>query len=251
MRLGLTLSWGNSTPKRESAERQRSVSEITVKGMRVELLRKEIKNLHLRVHPPDGRVSISVPRQLPIRLVVALIEERLEWIRAQQLRLSTSSSPIRFTDGERHLIAGDDYVLRVVECSSHFGARVVAPDILEIRARAGSTIDARGRMLDAFYRSEVLMRAAPFFARWERVLGVQASEWRVRKMSTRWGSCNVAAKRVWLSLELAKKPDDCLEYVVVHELAHLLEAGHGPRFVSCMDKSLPDWRARKRKLNSR
>ncbi|MDA8270647.1 MAG: SprT family zinc-dependent metalloprotease [Actinomycetota bacterium] len=233
-----------ASPKATSASR-----EITVRGIRIELLRKEIKNIHLRVYPPDGRVRVSAPTRLPLDSVVGLIEERLEWIQAQQLRVCSVAVPTRFVDGEIHLFGGRAYNLRVIETLATERVALVFPNILELHSRSGSTSEDRRRLLEGWYREQLRSKAAPFFEKWERILGVEAAEWRVRKMSTRWGSCNVKAKRIWLSLELAKKSDDCLEYVVVHELAHLLEPGHGPRFVAHMDRAISNWRDLKKKLN--
>lgn len=246
------IGW-NSLKAAKSSKASPKVSlasgEITVKGIRIELLRKEIKNVHLRVYPPDGRVRISVPTRLPLDSVVGLIEERLEWIQAQQLRVCTVATPARFVDGEIHLFGGRAYNLSVIDTLAKERVVLVSPNILQLRSRIGSTAEDRRKLLEGWYREQLRSRADPFFEKWERILGVEAAEWRVRKMSTRWGSCNVKAKRIWLSLELAKKSDDCLEYVVVHELAHLLEPGHGPRFVAHMDGAISNWRDLRKKLN--
>lgn len=235
--------------KAVSAKVPSTSHEITVKGIRVELLRKEIKNVHLRVYPPDGHVRVSAPTRLPLDSVVGLIEERLEWIQAQRLRVCTGAAPIRFVDGEMHWFGGRAYTLSVIDTPRKERVALVFPGILELHSKSGSTAEERRKLLEDWYREQVRSKAAPFFEKWERILGAEAAEWRVRKMSTRWGTCNVKAKRIWLSLELAKKSDDCLEYVVVHELAHLLEPGHGPRFVAHMDRAISNWRDLKKKLN--
>ncbi len=248
-----SLRGWNSRKAAKSSKASRKVSsasgEITVKGIRVELLRKEIKNVHLRVYPPDGRVRVSVPARLPLDSVVGLIEERFEWIQAQQLRVCTVATPARFVDGEIHLFGGRAYNLSVIDTLAKERVVLVSPNILQLHSGIGSTAEDRRKLLEGWYRTQLRSRAEPFFEKWEKILGVEAAEWRVRKMSTRWGSCNVKAKRIWLSLELAKKSDDCLEYVVVHELVHLLEPGHGPRFVAHMDGAISNWRYLRKKLN--
>ncbi len=224
--------------------------EITVRGIRVELLRKEIKNLHLRVYPPDGRVRISVPRQFPINSVVDVIEQRIGWIQAQQSRVSGHFLRLSYVDGETHWFSGRPLRLRVTECAEKGKIDIPEPGVIELCIKRASSEEERRRLFESWYREQLRLRAAPLFEEWADVLGVQVGEWRIRKMSTRWGSCNVGEKRIWLSLELAKKSDDCLEYVVVHELAHLIEPGHGPRFVAQMDRTISNWRELKRKLNS-
>ena len=224
--------------------------EMTVRGIRVELLRKEIKNLHLRVYPPDGRVRISAPRNLPISSVVEMIEQRIEWIQAQQLRVSGTVKRLEYQDGETHWFGGSPFRLRVIENAGRANVEIAEPGIIELRTRQICSDEERRKLLESWYRGQVRLRAAPMFERWTEVLGVEVREWRIRKMSTRWGSCNVRERRIWLSLDLSRKSDECLEYVVVHELVHLLEPGHGPRFVARMDRAISNWRDLKRKLNA-
>ncbi len=224
--------------------------EMTVRGIRVELLRKEIKNLHLRVYPPDGRVRISVPKNLPIASVVDMIEQRIEWIQAQQLRVSGSVKKLEYLDGETHWFKGSPFRLRVIENAGKASVEITECGTIVLSTKQICSEEQRRKLLESWYREQVRLRAAPMFERWAEVLGVEFSEWRIRKMSTRWGSCNAREKRIWLGLDLAKKSDECLEYVVVHELVHLLEPGHGPRFVARMDRALSNWRDLKRKLNA-
>ncbi|MDA8080877.1 MAG: SprT family zinc-dependent metalloprotease [Actinomycetota bacterium] len=224
--------------------------EMNVQGIRIELLRKEIKNLHLRVYPPDGRVRISVPRNLPLSSVVEMIEQRIEWIHAQQLRVSGTVRKLEYLDGETHWFRGSPFRLRVIENAGCASVEITEPGTIELRTRQICSGEERRKLLETWYRGQVRLRAAPMFERWTAVLDVEFREWRVRKMSTRWGSCNVRERRIWLSLDLAKKSDECLEYVVVHELVHLLEPGHGPRFVDQMDRAISNWRDLKRKLNT-
>ncbi|NNN18914.1 MAG: M48 family metallopeptidase [Acidimicrobiaceae bacterium] len=225
--------------------------ELWVKGIRVEVLRKDIKNLHLRVYPPDGRVRISAPDHFPIDSVLKVIEKRFEWIRSQQLRLGTGPVSLRYDDLETHWFLGNPCVLRVDETTSKPKVDFVDPGTIKLSTKGHSTIQQRQILLQQWYREQLRRQAAPLIQLWAGKLGVEVPELRIRKMSTRWGSCNVRARRVWLSLELAKKSKECLEYVVVHELAHLLEPSHGPGFRSQMNSALPNWRALKRELNVR
>lgn len=231
-------------------ENSRTVSVLKVGDISVELHRKKIKNVHLRVYPPNGAVRISVPVGLPISTITDIVEKRLEWIRTQQARASSGMAHPRYLSGERHLYCGSLLRLNVFNTSGRPSVRVCEPDVIEMKVPPGYTDLQRGKLLDEWYRAQIKAIAQPYFDKWEPVMGVKASQWRIKKMKTRWGSCNVSDARIWLSLELAKKPRRCIEYVVVHELAHLIERGHGPRFTQVMDQFLPEWKVIRRELNA-
>lgn len=228
----------------------RTVSVLKVGEVSVELRRKKIKNVHLRVYPPNGAVRISAPLGLPISTITDIVEKRLEWIRAQQVQASSGIEHSRYLSGERHLFCGSVFKLNVFNTSGRPSVRVCDPDVIEMQVPLGYTDLQRGKLLDDWYRAQIKAIAQPYFDKWEAAMGVKASQWRIKKMKTRWGSCNVSDARIWLSLELAKKPSRCIEYVVVHELAHLIEHGHGPRFTQVMDKFLPEWKVIRRELNT-
>ena len=153
-------------------------------------------------------------------------------------------------EGETHWFLGKKYRLEVREVSGREGVALRGLDSMELAVRAGSEIEHRREVLDRWYRKRLKLEIEPLIARWEPELGVKAASWGVRTMKTRWGSCNVKAKRLWFSLELAKKPPECLEYVVVHELVHLLERHHDARFKELMSLHLPQWRQIKKRLNA-
>ncbi len=246
------FGWGPARSQRVGARtpvKRLATEEITINGVRIELLRKEIKNLHLSVLPPDGRVRVSVPMRLPIERVISAIEARFEWILTQRLRLAATAEPELFLDGDFVPLWGVPHVIELVRGNGKAKACVAALGVIELTVGSGSTAEVRRTLVEGLYRQQLKSQAAPLLLKWEYALGVKASELRVRKMTTRWGSCNVAVGRIWLNLELARRPQECLEYVVVHELTHLLEAGHGPRFSAHMDRALPNWRDRKRQLN--
>lgn len=222
---------------------------IFVRGIQIELLRKNIKNVHLRVYPPTGIVRISAPTSLPIDSIERIIERKLSWIREQQSKSVRMQSPPRFVSGERHEFAGASYPLYVFNTSGRPHLVLSENKTFEMNVPVNSTIEQREKLMDAWYRNQLKELASPIFEKWQQILGVTPAQWRIKKMKTRWGSCNVVDARIWLSLELVKKPPHCIEYVIVHELAHLIERGHGKRFVSVMDKHLPNWRKIKRELN--
>lgn len=225
---------------------------IVVGGLPVQIVRKAIKNLHLGVYPPNGRVRVAAPLTVSDQAVRLAVVGKLGWIKRQQARFAGQSrqSEREMVSGESHYFLGRRYRLRVVE---HDGpGTVVLPNgaTLEVRVRRGSDAGGRDRVLLRWYRERLRELAAPILAQWETALGVQLAEWGIKRMKTKWGSCNAHARRIWLNLELAKKQPQCLEYLIVHELVHLMERRHNDRFVSLMDESLPQWRLHRDELNS-
>lgn len=224
---------------------------VNVRGIEIELVRKDVKNLNLRVYPPDGKVKVSVPWQLSADSVIEVLERRIGWIEKQQRKVSASVEAFRYVDGEKHWFEGRLYELSLARSTGRPRVEIVEPSTVQMVTNGSMGVEKRRKLLEEWYRGKLRLRAGPYFDKWAEILGVSFDEWRIKRMSTRWGSCNVRERRIWLSLELAKKSDECLEYVVVHELTHLLEPGHGPRFVARLDSSLPSWREMKAVLNGR
>jgi predicted metal-dependent hydrolase len=225
--------------------------QITVGGVRVQVFHKGIKNLHLGVYPPHGRVRVAAPLRVSDDAVRLAVIGKLGWIKRQRARFEAQprQSAREMISGESHYFLGRRYRLRVFE---HDGAAnvVVRNRIVELRLRPGKSASQREEVLERWYRQQLKQLIPPLLAKWQAVLGVQASEWGIKKMKTRWGTCSVEVRRVWLNLELAKKPPQCLEYIVVHELVHLIERQHNDAFIALMDQHLPQWRLHRAKLNS-
>jgi len=225
--------------------------QITVGGVRVQILRKGIKNLHLGVYPPHGRVRVAAPLRVSDDAVRLAVIGKLGWIKRQRGRFEAQPRQSRreMVSGESHYFLGRRYRLRVVE---HDGApKVVARNrFIELHVRPGRSAAQREEVLEQRYRQQLKQLIPPLIEKWQAIIGVQLAEWGVKKMKTRWGTCNVEARRIWLNLELAKKPVQCLEYIVVHELAHLIERHHNERFVAFMDQHLPQWRLHRAKLST-
>lgn len=222
-----------------------------MRDLTVQIVRKDIKNLHLGVYPPNGRVRVAVPLSVTDDAVRLALIDKLGWIRRQQAKFAAQprQTDREMVSGESHYFLGRRYRLRVVD---HHGApRVVlrSRSIIELCVRPGTDAERRERVLLHWYREQLRSLIPPILAKWEKILGVHAEDWRIKRMKTRWGTCNVDARRVWLNLELAKKPVRCIEYVVVHELVHLIERHHSERFVALMDRYLPQWRHARRLLS--
>ena len=223
---------------------------IIVSGIEVEVVRKDIKNLHVGVYPPDGRVRVAAPLLVDDDAVRLAVISRLDWVKRQRARFQAQErqSAREYVDRESHYFQGRRYLMKVVEADGP--SRVVLRNnVLELHVPMGADTERRERVMSQWYRRELRASAAPLVDKWSGRLGVDVDEVRIKRMRTKWGSCNPQAKRVWLNLELAKKPPHCLEYVVVHELVHLLEKSHNATFQALMDEHMPQWRLYRDELN--
>ncbi len=226
-------------------------SIIEVSDIRVEVVRKPIKNLHLSVHPPDGRVRVSAPSRIDDEAVRLAVISKLRWIRRHQQTFAAQSrqSQREMVSGESHYFMGRRYRLNVLEHSGPNRIRRTGNSELTLHVRPGTDRDKREQALNEWYRQHMKSLVPDLITEWQPVIGVHVADWGIKKMKTRWGSCNTRDHRVWLNLELAKKPLHCLEYVLVHEMVHLLERHHNDRFKSLMEQFLPQWRSYRDELN--
>ena len=224
---------------------------IEVRGMPVEIVRKEIKNLHVGVYPPAGRVRVAAPLRLDDETVRLAVISRLGWIRRKrsEFERQVRQSRREFVTGESHYFEGRRYRLDVIERDAPPTVKPRNNTRLELGVRPNSDREAREAVLHRWYRRHLRNQLPPLIAKWEPKLGVTVEDVRIRKMKTLWGSCNAEAKRIWLNLELAKKPSSCLAYILVHEMVHLLERHHNDRFRELMDNVMPQWRAYRDELN--
>ena len=227
------------------------LSYIEVSGIPVEVHRKPIKNLHVGVYPPSGRVRVAAPPHVDDEAVRLAIVARLKWIRRQRQSFADQprQSQREMVTGETHYFQGKRYRLDVVEQTGAPGVLIAKNGALELIIRPGTDRAGRQRLLDRWYRDQLRSQIPELLGRWEKVLDRQVADWRIKRMKTRWGTCNIEAQRIWLNLELAKKSPRCLEYVLVHEMVHLLERRHNDRFRSLLDQFIPDWRLRRAELN--
>ena len=230
-----------------STERQ----SIDVRGTPVEVVRKDIKNLHVGVYPPTGRVRVAAPLRLTDEAVRLAIISRLGWIHRRQAEFKQQDrqSQREFVTGEGHYFFGRRYRLDLSERDGPSTVRRVNNARMELRVRPGADLAKREAVLQAWYRGRLRELLPPLLAKWEGKVGVKVSEVRIKRMKTRWGSCNAEARRIWLNLELAKKPPACLEYILVHEMVHLIERHHTDQFRQYMDRSMPQWRLHRDELN--
>jgi predicted metal-dependent hydrolase len=217
--------------------------QIEPGGITAVLTRKNVRSIRLSVHPPAGEVRISAPRWMSLDQIHAFAVSKLAWIEKHQARLRAQerAAPRGFVSGESHYLFGRLHPLRVAHAGRAPSVELT-PGGLLLTVRPGTCAAKREAVVEAWYREELRRAAAPLIAHWERSLGVEVRRLYVQRMKSRWGSCNPVARTIRLNSELAKRAPEYLEYVVVHELVHLLEAGHGARFRDLMDGFLPGWR---------
>lgn len=225
-------------------------SRIELGDLTIDVVRKNIKHVHLTVHPPLGRVRLAAPRHLSLDTLRVFALSKLGWIRQQQAKLKAQERepPRDYVERESHYLWGKRYLLAVRESDEPPRVELAHRRIL-LSVRPGTGTGRRQEIVEAWYRERLREAVPPLLARWQPRLGVEAERWFVQRMKTRWGSCNHAARTIRLNTELAKKPPECLEYIVVHELVHLLEPTHNARFVAFMDRFLPTWQAHRDMLN--
>lgn len=225
--------------------------KVEVGGIAIEVVRKDIRNVHLAVYPPDGRVRIAVPLRVSDDAARLAVVDKLGWIRRQRDAFARQprQSAREMVTGESHYVWGRRVRLNVVETTGRPCVQRRGPTTLDLHVRPGTSVERREAVLTEWHRDQLKAAVPPLIEAWESALGVRVGDWRVRRMRTRWGSCNPDAGRILLNLELAKKPPECLEFIVVHEMVHLLERRHSDRFRALMDRHLPDWRLRRETLN--
>ena len=225
--------------------------EIRISGLPVHILRKPIKNLHLGVYPPHGRVRVAAPLRMSDNAVRLAVISRLGWIKKQRTRFQSQErqSAREYVSRESHYYLGRRYLMNVVERDGPPRIALRNKSALELHVPRGMGGVSRERLLRDWYRKELKGLIPPMVEKWETVTGVKVATWGVRKMKTKWGSCNSSERRIWLNLELAKKPIQCLEYIIVHEMVHLLERRHNDRFAELLDKFMPTWRLHRDELN--
>ena len=225
--------------------------QINVNGLAVDVVRKNIKNLHLAVYPPNGRVRVAAPLRVNDEAVRMAVIARLGWIKRQQAKFTKQEREARheFVNGESHYFLGNRYLLNIVEDSPSGKVVIRNKKKIDLYVRTNSDSAQRERIMLNWYRAHLRGAIPPLIKKWEKILGVQVADWGIKQMRTKWGACNIQKHRIWVNLELAKKPEQCLEYIVVHEMIHLLERHHNERFLALMRKFMPNWELHRSELN--
>lgn len=226
-------------------------TQIQLGEIAVDVMLKNIKNIHLSVYPPTGRVRISAPLRMDLDTIRVFCINKLPWIKKQQHKLSDQVRETlrEYIDRESHYVWGRRYLLRVVE-------KDAAPMVilkhreLFLQVRSEASAEQKELILEAWYRERLKEALPALITKWEKLMGVKVNQFFVQTMKTKWGSCNVVSRNIRFNTELAKKPIECLEYIVVHEMTHLLEPTHNVRFMSLIEQFMPKWKFHRDELNS-
>ena len=227
------------------------MNNIVINDIVIEVIKKNIKNVHLSVHPPAGRVRLAAPENMDEEAIRLFAISKLSWIKKQRKEFDTQErqSVREFLSGESHYFMGSRYLLNVIESSEKQRVELRNKKYMDLYVRPGHTKEKRERIVSQWYREELKSLIPEYIEKWEDTIGVTVNEWGIKLMKTKWGTCNEQDKRIWINLELAKKNPRCLEYIIVHEMVHLLERNHNDKFKAYMDEFLPNWKSIRDELN--
>lgn len=225
--------------------------KITVAGIEVDIVRKDIKNLHLGVYPPNGKVRVAAPLRVDDEAVRLAIISKLSWIKRHKTHFLNQErqSAREYVYRESHYFLGQRYLLKIIERDGPAKIKIRNNTTLELFIPPGTDSPKREIIFNTWYRKEIKTLIPSIIEKWEPLIGTTVEFWGVKKMKTKWGSCNSKAGRIWINLELAKKPHQCLEYIIVHEMLHLVERHHNDNFKNLLDRLLPQWRSCRDELN--
>jgi len=227
------------------------VTQITISNIKIDLVHKEIKNIHLAVYPPTGRVRISAPFKVNEDTIRLFAISKLGWIKRNQRKFEKQERQTKreFKNRESHYYNGKRYLLNIIEHDFPPKVTLQSKTYINMFVRKGTTIAKRNEVMNEWYREQLKKKIPVLIEKWEKKIGIKVKDWGVKLMKTKWGSCNNKERRIWLNLELAKKPVHCLEYIIVHEMVHLFERHHNERFLYYLDRFFPNWKKIKNELN--
>ncbi len=225
-------------------------TQLKLGDVAVDVVLKDIKNIHLSVHPPTGSVRISAPLRTSLDAVRVFAISKLDWIRQQQTKLQGQEreTPRQYLDRESHYVWGKRYLLKVVECDEAPSVQLAHSQMI-LRVRPGAHDDRKQAILDQWYRQQVKQAVPPLIAKWEPMIGTKPKHFYVQRMKTQWGSCNPDTGNIRLNTHLATKLPECLSYIVAHEMVHLVVRQHSAKFVQLMDRCLANWKVVRQTLN--
>lgn len=228
------------------------MNRLTIEDIEIEIERKNVKNIRLSVHPPNGSVRLCVPEKMDNEAIKSFIFSKLAWVKKQRNKFNSNDvqAKIEFLSGEEHYYLGAKYLLNIIETTKKQHVSLRENKYIDLYVRANSTVEKREKILNDWYRQNLKTIIPECINKWEDIIGVSVDDWAIKRMKTRWGTCNIRDKRIWINLELAKKSPSCIEYVVVHELVHLLERYHNDVFKAYMTEFLPNWKSTKKELNN-
>lgn len=227
------------------------MENMKINDIEIEIVQKKIKNVHLSVHPPNGRVRLAVPESMDEEAIRIFAISKLPWIKKQikHFDMQKRQTARQFLSGESHDFMGSRYLLNVIETKGKQRLELRNKKYMDLYVRPGHTREKREKLVSQWYRQQLKAMIPEYITKWEETMNVSVNDWGIKLMKTKWGTCNDQSKRIWINLELAKKHPRCLEYIIVHEMVHLKERHHNDRFKALMDQYLPNWKSIRDELN--
>ena len=227
------------------------MSQLSLGEITIEIIRKKIKHIHLSVYPPNGRVRIAAPLRMEDDSIRLFAISKLPWIKKQQAKFQQQNRQTRreYVSGENHFFLGMRYLLKVIPSPPPFHVEIKNKKYMCLYVPPNSTREKREKVLIQWYRKQLKEQIPVLIEKWKPIIGVEVTSWGVKVMRTKWGSCNQNEKRLWFNLELARNSTLSIEYIVVHEMVHLLEKKHNERFIALMNRFMPQWKVYKEELN--
>lgn len=227
------------------------MEQITISDLTIDVVRKDIRNIHLAVYPPTGRVRLAAPLNVSDDAIRLFAISKLAWIKRNQRKFEGQEriAPREFKNRESHYFRGQRYLMNIIEVDAPPKVVLKNKTYIDLYVRPKTTIDKRLEVMNEWYRVQLKNQIPYLIEKWEEKMNIKVREWQVKQMKTKWGSCNIDQGRIWINLELAKKPEHCLEYIIVHEMVHLLERHHNDRFHYLLETYLPNWKQLKTELN--
>lgn len=229
-----------------------SLDNMQICGLQVQTVKKNIKNMHLGVYPPQGRIRVAAPKKMNDESIRLFIISKIPWIKKQKAKFERQKRQTKreFISGESHYFLGNRYRLNVIDTENKPRVEIKKKTHIDLYVKPNMSREQKEKMLESFYRAELKKQIPELIERWEKNSGVKVNEVIIKKMKTKWGTCNAEDKRIWLNLELAKNPLRCLEYVLLHEMIHFKEKNHTDKFFNLMDSHLPQWPQLRDELNN-
>ena len=227
------------------------MEQLTISDITLDVVRKDILNIHLAVYPPSGRVRLAAPMNVSDDAIRLFAISKLAWIKRNQRKFEGQEriAPREFKNRESHYFRGQRYLMNIIEVDAPPKVVLKNKTYIELYVRPETPTEKRNELMNEWYRAQLKKQIPDLIEKWEVKMNVKVSEWQVKQMKTKWGSCNIEQRRIWINLELAKKPEHCLEYIIVHEMVHLFERHHNDRFHYLLEIYLPNWKQLKTELN--
>lgn len=228
------------------------LNKMKICGLEVQAVKKNIKNMHLGVYPPQGRIRVAAPLKMDDESIRLFIISKVPWIKRQKSKFEKQQRQTKreYVSGESHYFMGNRYRLNVVHTKSSPKVEIKRKTHIDLHIKPDMSIEKREKLLDDFYRAELRKHIPSLLQKWQKIIGVDVNEVNIKKMKTKWGTCNPRNSKILVNLELAKTPINCLEYILVHEMTHILEKTHNDKFFNLMDSFMPQWEKHRDELNN-